>query len=189
MTLYDFIQLPEEKQKELLPALKVLKPLSNYTRRHRFKKHTHGVKESITELTFGEVNSIKRLVMRETTEDLLRAFEIVYKCKARDIIRMEVTQFYRCMIFITNEVDKVIKMEQQHWNAEPTDHDAKLQQAGVKELEQFGDLPMIDSLAGGDILRYNDIEKLNYLEVHYILWYRAIQTNIQNRFQKLMINK
>jgi len=59
-------------------------------------------------------------------------------------------------------------MEQQHWNTEPTDHDAKLQQAGVKELEQFGDLPMIDSLAGGDILRYNDIEKLNYLEVHYI---------------------
>jgi len=70
MTLYDFIQLPEEKQKELLPALKVLKPLSNYTRRHWFKKRTHGVKDSITELTFGEVNSIKRLVMRETTEKL-----------------------------------------------------------------------------------------------------------------------
>lgn len=189
MTLYDFIQLPEEKQKELLPALKVLKPLSNYTRRHWFKKRTHGVKESITELTFGEVNSIKRLVMRETTEYLLRAFEIVYKCKARDVIRMEVIQFYRCMIFITTEVDKIIKMEQQHWNTEPTDHDAKLQQAGVKDLEQFGDLPMIDSLAGGDILRYNDIEKLNYLEVHYILWYRAVQTNIQNRFQKLTINK
>ena len=189
MTLYDFIQLPEEKQREILPALKVLKPLSNYTRRYWFKKRTHGVKDSITELTFGEVNSIKRLVMRETTEDLLRAFEIVYKCKARDVIRMEVIQFYRCMIFITNEVDKIINMERQHWNTEPTDHDAKLQQAGVKELEQFGDLPMIDSLAGGDILRYNDIEKLNYLEVHYILWYRATQANIQNRFQKLMINK
>lgn len=189
MRLYDFLQLSEEQQKELLPALKVLKPLPNYTRRRWFKKRTHGVKDSITELTFGEVNSIKRLVMRETTEDLLKAFEIVYKCKARDIIRMEVTQFYRCMILITNEVDKIIKMEQQHWNTEPTDYDIKLQQAGVKELEQFGDLPIIDSLADGDILRYNDIEKLNYLEVHYILWYRAIQTNIQNRFHKLIINK
>lgn len=189
MTLYDFIQLPEEKQKELLPALKVLKPLSNYTCKRWFKKRTHGVKESITELTFGEVNSVKRYVIKGTMEDLIEAFKIVYKCKARDIIQMEVTQFYRCMIFITTEVDKVIKMEQQHWNTEPTDHDAKLQQAGGKELEQFGDLPIIDSLAGGDILRYNDIEKLNYLEVHYILWYRAIQTNIQNRFQKLMVNK
>ena len=92
MRLYDFLQLSEEQQKELLPALKVLKPLPNYTCRRWFKKRTHGVKDSITELTFGEVNSIKRLVMRETTEDLLKAFEIVYKCKARDIIRMEVTQ-------------------------------------------------------------------------------------------------
>lgn len=189
MRLYDFLQLPEEKQKELLPALKVLKPLSNYTRRPWFKKRTHGVKDSITELTFGEVNIVKRYVIKGTMEDLIEAFKIVYKCKARDIIRMEVIQFYRCMIFITNEVDKIINMERQHWDTEPTDHDAKLQQAGVKELERFGDLPMIDSLAGGDILRYNDIEKLNYLEVHYILWYRAIQTNIQNRFQKLMINK
>ena len=189
MRVYEFLQLSEEMQRGILPVLKVLKPLSNYTRRRWFKKRTHGVKESITELTFGEVNSIKRLVMRETTEELLRAFEIVYKCKARDIVRMNVTKFYRCMIFITSEVDKIIKLEQLHWNTEPTDHDIKLQQAGVKDLEQFGDLPMIDSLAGGDILRYNDIEKLNYLEVHYILWYRAIQTNIQNRFQKLMINK
>ncbi|WP_454988668.1 hypothetical protein [Capnocytophaga sputigena] len=189
MTLYDFIQLPEEKQKELLPALKVLKPLPNYTRKRWLKKRTYGVKDSITELTFGEVNSVKRYVIKGTMDDLIEAFKIVYKCKARDIIRMDVIQFYRCMIFITTEVDKVIKMEQQHWNTEPTDYDIKLQQAGVKDLEQFGDLPMIDSLAGGDILRYNDIEKLNYLEVHYILWYRAIQTNIQNRFQKLMINK
>lgn len=189
MRVYEFLQLSEEMQRGILPVLKVLKPLPNYICRRWFKKHIHGVKESITELTFGEVNSIKRLVMRETTEDLLRAFEIMYKCKTRDIMRMEVTQFYRCMIFITNEVDKVMRLEQHHWKVAPTEYDGRLQEAGVKELEMFGDLPMIDSLAGGDILRYNDIEGLNYLDAHYILWYRATQANIQNRFQKLMANK
>lgn len=189
MTLYDFIQLSEEQQKELLPALKVLKPLSNYTRRHWFKKHIHGVKNSIIELTFGDVNTIKREVMRGTTEGLMNAFELVYKCTKKDMMKMNVVRFYRCMRFIINEVDSVMRLEQHHWKVEPTEYNGRLQEAGVKELEMFGDLPMIDSLAGGDILRYNDIEGLNYLEVHYILWYRAIQTNIQNRFQKLMANK
>jgi hypothetical protein len=189
MTLYDFIQLSEEQQKELLPALKVLKPLSNYTRRHWFKKHIHGVKNSIIELTFGDVNTIKREVMRGTTEGLMNAFELVYKCTKKDMMKMNVVRFYRCMRFITNEVDRVVKLEQHHWKVAPTEYDGRLQEAGVKELEMFGDLPMIDNLAGGDILRYNDIEELNYLEVHYILWYRAKQTNIQNRFQKLMANK
>lgn len=189
MRVYEFLQLSEEMQRGILPVLKVLKPLPNYISRRWFKKHIHGVKESITELTFGEVNSIKRLMMRETIEDLLRAFEIMYKCKTRDIMRMEVTQFYRCMRFITNEVNRVMRLEQHHWKVATTEYDGRLQEAGVKELEMFGDLPMIDSLAGGDILRYNDIEGVNYLDAHYVLWYRAIQTNIQNRFQKLMVNK
>mgnify|MGYP000876995866 FL=1 len=189
MTLYDFIQLSEEQQKELLPALKVLKPLSNYTCKRWFKKRTHGVKDSITELTFGDVNTIKREVMRGTTEGLMNAFELVYKCTKKDMMKMSVVLFYRCMKFITNEVDRVMRLEHHHWKVEPTEYDGRLQDAGVKELEMFGDLPMIDSLAGGNILRYNDIERLNYLEVHYILWYRATQANIQNRFQKLMANK
>ena len=178
MTLYDFIQLSEEQQKELLPALKVLKPLPNYTRRHWFKKHIHGVK-----------NTIKREVMRGTTEGLMNAFELVYKCTKKDMMKLSVVRFYRCMRFIINEVDSVMRLEQHHWKVEPTEYDGRLQEAGVKELEMFGDLPMIDSLAGGDILRYNDIEGLNYLDAHYILWYRATQANIQNRFQKLMANK
>lgn len=186
MTLYEFLQLSEEKQKELLPALKILKPIPNYTRRRWFKKRTHGVKESITELTFGEVNSIKRQTMSLDSIDKLDVVRMVYK---EEPLRMNVFRFYGCLRFLTLEAERVMKMEQEHWNTEPTEHDIKLQQAGVKELEQFGDLPMIDSLAGGDILRYNDIEKLNYLEVHYILWYRATQANIQNRFQKIIMNK
>ncbi|WP_454948113.1 hypothetical protein [Capnocytophaga leadbetteri] len=189
MRVYEFLQLSEEMQRGILPVLKVLKPLPNYICRHWFKKHTHGVKESITELTFGDVNTIKREVMRGTTEGLMNAFELVYKCTKKDMMKMNVVRFYRCMKFITNEVDRVMKLEHHHWKVEPTEYDGRLQDAGVKELEMFGDLPMIDSLAGGDILRYNDIEGLNYLEVHYVLWYRAIQTNIQNRFQKLMANK
>ena len=186
MTLYEFLQLSEKKQKELLPALKILKPIPNYTRRRWFKKHTHGVKESITELTFSEVNSSKRQAMSLESVDKLDVVRMVYK---EEPLRMNVFRFYGCLRFLTLEAERVMRMEQEHWNTEPTEHDIKLQQAGVKELEQFGDLPMIDSLAGGDILRYNDIEKLNYLEVHYILWYRATQANIQNRFQKLMANK
>nr|WP_314558452.1 hypothetical protein [uncultured Capnocytophaga sp.] len=186
MTLYDFFKLKEEQQKDLLPALKVLKPIPNYTRRHWFKKRTHGVRESITELTFGEVNSIKRQVMSLDAADKVAVVRMVFKDEP---LLMDVFRFYGCLRFLTLEAERVMQMERAHWNTEPTENDAKWDMAGGKELEKFGDLPMIDSLAGGEVLKYNDIEGLNYLEAHYILWYRATQQNIQQRFQKLMTNK
>lgn len=186
MTLYDFFKLKEEQQKELLPTLKILKPIPNYNRKHWFKRRTHGVKESITELTFGEVNDIKRRVASLNGADKLEVVRMVYKDEP---LLMDVFRFYGCLRFLTLEAERVMQMEGAHWNTEPTEQDAKWEQAGIKELEMFGDLPLIDNLAGGDVLKYNDIEGLNYLEVHYILWYRAMQQNIQQRFQKLMTNK
>lgn len=181
MTLLDFIRGDVDMQRGYLPLLKALQPLPTYVRWHWNGRRRHGV-DSITKLSFGDVNTIKRCLMSGEVVELIRAVELVYRDCA---LRMPVVRFYRCLRFLTLEVERIIKIENRHYHVEDVGQAHRLRAAGVEGLDVFGDLPVIDALAGGDMLRYASIEDLPYIDVHYVLWYRAMQQNIQNRYYKM----
>lgn len=185
MTLRQFANLNEERQAELLPILKVVKPLANY-KRGWIRRRRHGVERSLMELSFARLNRVRKLVESGDIKNVLEAVRLVYNDNPAG---MNVVRFYRCVVFITKELKRIAEMEAAHWAVEPTEYDGTLQAAGVDALQQFGTLPMIDSLAGGDPLKYDAIEALPYQDVHVVLWYRAMQANVQNRFHKLMKNR
>lgn len=176
--LKDFFKLPENHQRATITLLQVAKGKPNF--KHNNKKH--GVTNSITELTFGEVIRLKSLITGGNIENVIEAVRLVYKSNP---LEMPVVRFYQCANFIIKDVKNIIEVEQERYKTLPTPHDDKLQQAGAEELAIFGDLPVIDSLAGGDILKYKQIEKLPYMTVHFTLWHRAVKENINIRFQEL----
>lgn len=185
MKLLQFLRLPQEQQLQMLPALKVVKPLANF-RKGFFKKKTFGVQKSLTELTFGQVNVIKNLLQEGTTQSLMKAFQIVFPTNP---LKMDVVRFYRCLQFIKQDTEKILQMEQKHWMPEPSTHDSTLQQAGINELQKFKDLPLIDNLAQGDFFKYEAIENQNYMKMHIIIWYRTTQQNINQRIQNIIYPK
>ena len=61
--------------------------------------------------------------------------------------------------------------------------------AGAEQLQPFNDLATIDTMAQGDVLRYEQIEALPYNVVFYSLYYKTIKQNIENRFQQIITKR
>lgn len=183
MKLYELLKLNPTEQAYYLAVFNAVKPKPFFYKRHFFRKKKHGVNQSITELTFGEVNQIKALITSDQPTDLIKAVELGFNIK--NALKLKAVIFYQSLNFLIKEVENLIQIERKRYQLEPTDYDAKMEQAGVNELKRFADLPIIDNLAKENILNYEQIENLPYATIHYILWFRAVKENINIRFNKL----
>ena len=186
MTLLQYLLMPAERQRETTLLLEVVKPLPFFYRGFWRWKKKHGV-ERLTELKWGEVQAVIDLLSSGELTQVVEAFRLVYKIKHP--ARMNVYRFYACIKHLTNEVQRVLEQEQRALQGEPSPYEAQLQQAGVEQLQPFKDLAIIDTLAQGDILRYEQVETLPYEVVFYTLYYRTVRQNIDNRFQQIMTKK
>lgn len=186
MTLLQYLLLPMDRQREVSLILEVMKPLPFFYRGLWWWKKRHGV-ERLTELTWGEVRAVIDLLGSGELPQVIEAFRLVYKIKHP--ARMNVYHFYACIKHLTNEVQRVLEMEQRALQGEANPYEAQLQQAGADQLLPFKDLAIIDTLAQGDILRYEQVEALPYEVVFYSLYYKTIRQNIDNRFQQIMTKK
>lgn len=186
MTLRQYLLMPAERQRETTLLLEVVKPLPFFYRGFWRWKKKHGV-ERLTELKWGEVRVVIDLLSSGELTQVVEAFRLVYKIKHP--ARMNVYRFYACIKHLTNEVQRVLEQEQRALQGDPSPYEAQLQQAGVEQLQPFRDLAIIDTLAQGDILRYEQVEALPYEVVFYTLYYRTVRQNIDNRFQQIMTKK
>ena len=63
--------------------------------------------------------------------------------------------------------------------------DAKLLQAGIKELDILGDINTIDSLADGDVLKWERIDNLKYETVFNKLLKNTIEARINKKLVEI----
>ena len=84
---------------------------------------------------------------------------------------------------------RVLEQEYKAFQGEPSPYEAQLQQAGAEQLQPFNDLATIDTMAQGDVLRYEQIEALPYNVVFYSLYYKTIRQNVENRFQQIITKR
>ena len=186
MILLQYLLLPMDRQREVSLILEVMKPLPFFYRGLWWWKKRHGV-ERLTDLTWGEVRAVIDLLGSGELPQVIEAFRLVYRIKHP--ARMNVYRFYACIKHLTNEVQRVLEMEQRALQGESNPYEAQLQQAGADQLLPFKDLAIIDTLAQGDILRYEQVEALPYEVVFYSLYYKTIRQNIDNRFQQIMTKR
>lgn len=88
------------------------------------------------------------------------------------------------VFWVREEYKKINKLEENYLYNPP---DAKLLQAGIKELDVLGDVNTIDSLAGGDILKWESIRRLSYNDIFNKLLKNTIEARINKRL--IDINK
>jgi hypothetical protein len=186
MTLLQYLLMPTERQKETTLLLEVVKPLPFFYRGFWRWKKKHGI-EHITDLTWGEVREIIDLMSSGELSQVAEAFKKVYKIKHPS--RMNVYRFYACIKHLTNEVKRVLEQEYKAFQGEPSPYEAQLQQAGAEQLQPFNDLATIDTMAQGDVLRYEQIESLPYNVVFYSLYYKTIRQNVENRLQQIITKR
>ena len=61
---------------------------------------------------------------------------------------------------------------------------AKMFQAGINKLDQFGLMNTIDNLAGGDVLKYDKVRKLKYNVVFDKQYREIILSEISKNYLK-----
>ena len=88
--------------------------------------------------------------------------------------------YNECLYFIfwvIDEIQAINKMEADNLSADP---DVKLLAAGINEMNQFGDLNTIDSLASGDITKYEQIKSLPY----HVIFDKQLKTKVETNINK-----
>jgi len=94
--------------------------------------------------------------------------------------RTKDTQKLCFLLWIKEQYEKINKMEEQFLYSPP---DAKLLQAGIRELDILEDYNLIDTLAHGDILKWKKIRKMPYSEV----FNKQLKNTIEGRINKRLV--
>lgn len=95
----------------------------------------------------------------------------------------------KCLQFILWLKDELKSINDLETNYLTSDPDIDMISAGVNEMNQFGNLNVLDQLSGGDILKWEEIGKLQYAKVFDKLYKSTIENNIQKKLNKILANK
>lgn len=108
------------------------------------------LKEKIPELlSAGDLESLYFLMLKERG---INVFKI-------DVERIELKEAVAFYLWILDELKTISELEKNYLQNEA---DFNLVKAGISKLEQFGHLTTIDSLANGDLTKYEAIKKMPY---------------------------
>lgn len=99
-----------------------------------------------------------------------------------DINRLDYNDMMYHLFWILDELTAIAKMEKEYLSS---DADNRLVAAGIHHLDQFGNLNLIDSLAGGDILKWQEVQKLPYSVIFDKQYKTIIEANIQRKLAKI----
>lgn len=84
------------------------------------------------------------------------------------------------LLWIKEQYERINKTEEKFLYSPP---DAKLLQAGIRELDILEDYNLIDTLAQGDILKWKKIRKMPYSEV----FNKQLKNTIEGRINKRLV--
>ena len=90
---------------------------------------------------------------------------------------------YAFALWILDSYKAVIEMEMKALSSTP---DKKLKEAGIEQMNIFGELNVINSLANGDILRYEQIKQLPYEDVVNKLLMDKTENEINKEYQRIL---
>jgi hypothetical protein len=100
------------------------------------------------------------------------SYEEIYKLKWFDVFK-----FYN---FVTKGIEQINEIEKQI-NYEPTNEEIS---AGIEEYNQFGWFVTLNRLAGGDILKHEDIGNQKYCDVFAVLKLQKIDAQFNKNLMK-----
>ncbi|SNA77389.1 hypothetical protein [Flavobacterium psychrophilum] len=137
---------------------------------------------SLTDLTFGEVAEIKRSLQRPTFENTTKLFEIIFKIDQKKLYKINVIEFYHALNWIKHEVQSVYNREVE--NLSP-DTDSKLKDAGVDELNIFGEMNTLIALGEKFSKAPQEVENWSYNLVFSLMLHQKISSDINKRYVEL----
>ena len=179
-------------QKISFQKLFQLKP-QKFEEYHNVLKHLEAIPmkgkkqiESITDLTFGEVAAIKMLLQEPNFLNIVEIFKIIFELEQKDLFKIDVIQFYHSINWIKQEVQAVYDREVENLTSTP---DSKLKDAGIDELNIFGEMNTLIMLGEKFSKAPQEIENWNYNLVFSLMLHQKISSEVNKRYVELITPK
>lgn len=99
-----------------------------------------------------------------------------------DVQKISTNEALKFILWIRDELEAIANLEKTYLVSSPS---AKMFQAGINRLDQFGLMNTIDNLANGDILKYDEVRKLRYNVVFDKQYRDIILKEIQEKLSKI----
>lgn len=109
-------------------------------------------------------------------------------CDIKDISVKKITDKEKISLtlWLIDELEAIGNLEQNYLSSQP---EPELIAAGIDKLNVFGELNVIDSLAGGDILKHKGIKALPYYSVFDKLRKDNVKSEINKNYNKIISKK
>lgn len=103
-----------------------------------------------------------------------------------DIRKATGNELMSFLLWIKEQQERINTIELNYLASDP---DPKMVAAGIHQLNEMGEIPTIDQLAKGDILKYAEIEALPYYRVYEKLKLEKIMNDINKRYEEIIKNQ
>lgn len=142
--------------------------------------------KKLKEMRFSEVIDVRELLSNLTLDNQLKSVSMVYSnVPVNDLAKMKAVKFFALFNYVVKEVKLIVDGEK-FLHSEP---DGDMQRAGIHKLNRFGILSAVDTLAGGDVLRWEIIMKQRYSRIFAKLCLNKVRSDIENDYAEIMRKK
>lgn len=134
-------------------------------------------------LKYKDVIGLKQLAMGKAQDnELIERVAILngFDYSLKKLTNSTLKSYFRTI----NEIESNFKKIASYEKMLQTSSDAKLINAGIDSLSQFGDLNVIDALAGGDILKWKEVLDLEWWDVFNKLLKNKTEDKIRRNLEK-----
>ena len=142
----------------------------------------------LMEQPFKHIISIEKLFKSVSSrpESIIDIISICFQIPTEEIDTLGIIEFYAALNYVVEQHKELVERENNvlHHTPEPEEIEA-----GIESLYKFGRMATVDMLAGGDILKHNDIVNLPYSRVFTKLYIESEKANYQKRIFEIRKSK
>lgn len=115
-------------------------------------------------------------------EKLIEAFEILTKKTIKELVAMPLEEIIQSRNYFINEMNKINLLESETLCHEPDEKELK---AGIDRFNVLGVYLQIESLAGNDVLKIEEVKKLPYETCYLWLYSQSLKAEYQKDYIRL----
>ena len=168
--LKDFLKQDSELIQEYIVALQYVKPVET-------------VKE-VFHLKLKHVEHIKQNLFSNEDAELIKIVGRVQGLNIKQVFELKIVEFFGIVASVKVQVDKIAQAEDN--TLSPSEINFKwLAVEGDEKMSKFGIYNTLESLSGGDILKYNKIMNLPYSEIFTTLLMKKTANELQKQMDKI----
>lgn len=146
------------------------------------------VVEYFNDLPFNIIITIENMFKNLHREPLIQVdiVSVVFQVDNDIIKKMGIFDFYPVFNYVYESYHNLILRESKVLNYEAEGDELE---AGIDRFSKFGRLSTIDTLAGGDILKHEDVVNLKYSRIFTKLYLESEKAKFQRELQKIKMRK